>query len=164
MPIYVNGGEAGKLYMMSDPPLQIGKVYRKDAGGSSLILSSEVVLQGGSVSWNYLDTSTHTYTFCTWDLQGAASVAFTITGSSYCVADSRVLNFELLFADGTVNRFAEWNSTGTYNGGSYTVNLSGYTDAQKASVIVRCNTRISYGTPTNRYNYGNLSIESAIAS
>ena len=63
MPIYVNGGEAGKLYMMSDPPLQIGKVYRKDAGGSSLIYSGESVLQGGSVSWNYLDTSTHTYNF-----------------------------------------------------------------------------------------------------
>ena len=97
-------------------------------------------------------------------MQGASSVSFAITGSSYCVADSRVLNFELLFADGTVNRFAEWNSTNTYNGGSYTVDLSGYTDEQKASVVVRCNTRISYGAPTNRYNYGNLSIESAIAS
>lgn len=45
MPIYVNGSEAGKLYVMANPPLQIGKVYRKDAGGSSLIYSAETVLQ-----------------------------------------------------------------------------------------------------------------------
>ena len=50
MPIYVNGGEAGKLYMMSDPPLQIGKVYRKDAGGSNLIYSGETAyFDGGAV-------------------------------------------------------------------------------------------------------------------
>ena len=52
MPIYVNGGEAGKLYMMSDPPLQIGKVYRKDAGGSSLIYSGSTSLFG---QFSFLD-------------------------------------------------------------------------------------------------------------
>ena len=54
MPIYVNGGEAGKLYMMGNPPLQIGKVYRKDAGGSSLIYSGGTSLLG---QFSFLDES-----------------------------------------------------------------------------------------------------------
>lgn len=67
MPIYVNGGEAGKLYMMSDPPLQIGKVYRKDAGGSSVIYSGEEVLYDGGMvvpfeNYGYVSNSSYLYT------------------------------------------------------------------------------------------------------
>jgi len=54
MPIYVNGSEAGKLYVMANPPLQIGKVYRKDAGGSGLIYSGSTSLLG---QFSFLDES-----------------------------------------------------------------------------------------------------------
>jgi hypothetical protein len=71
MPIYVNGGEAGKLYMMSDPPLQIGKVYADGAliySGEETIVLSKTSADGTAYSAVWFNTP----------VSGFASVTLTI--------------------------------------------------------------------------------------
>lgn len=55
MPIYVNGGEAGKLYMMSDPPLQIGKVF----DGNGALIYSSGIYPGATVKYHHIGKGTY---------------------------------------------------------------------------------------------------------
>ena len=164
MPIYDYDGtttyEIGKVHDYDGTTThQIGMVHDYDGTVAKLIYTAETVLQGGSISYNYCDTSTHNYTFCTWNLSGINSVPITVTGSAYCVADSIRMFLFLKFADGTTqNLFAYYGGSG-YSGGTYNVDLSSYSETQKTSVSVCWQTYIGYSSATNKYNYGNLTVQ-----
>lgn len=145
-PIYDSDGtttyQITKLYDFNGTTTaQIGKVYDNDGTTNSLIYSAETVLTGGTVKWDCRGStrSEYAWTICTWDLSGCNTVAFTYTDNTNlyywtsprgsCSHSSR-LRFKL--ADNTYKDII----SGDQSAVSLTVDISSYTDAQKASVVV----------------------------
>ena len=138
---------------------QLGKVFDWNGTTDSLIYNAEIILKGGSVNYNYCSTSAQVYTFATWDLSEVTTLPITVTGNTAWNADRCYYKLYLEFADGTRYYFIDTSSSSTpYMGGSYSVNLSGYSAAQKASVKVQWQTYITFSVATNKYNLGNLKL------
>lgn len=169
MPIYDSNGttiyQIGKVYDNNGSAnTQIGKIYDSNGAVNSLIYSAETVLTGGTVKWDCQNktSSSYAWTICTWDLSGCNTVTFTYTDNTNLYywtspkgtcSHSSWLRFS--FADGTLSSTL---ASGDKSSVSITVDLSSYTDVQKASVTVQGCVSWSLSTWTNIAATGGFTI------
>lgn len=133
---------------------------------TTVTVSVTASLTGGSVYWNNTNTW-NSATYATWDLTGASTVSIPMSGSisnANISGDSWSISFRLLFADNTVITLGSYTTGRSMNGTTFTADLTGKTDTQKASVKMQAVGSYSYAVATNRYTYNSTSVGTSTAS
>ena len=160
MAIYKGNNPISKLFVGN---AQIGKVYK----GSTLVYTAEERLADISANATGSPSSGSSKSFTStdyWVLTGYDTLSLTVTNSIKCYNwvsgqnHTKSVATYLVFADGTTL------SLGTASSANKTVDLTKYTDVQKAKVYIKGTVYYSIDNATNKAFSGSAIATNAIAS